>query len=293
MKNIKLISDGACDLSKDEAKKLNISLVNFWINVDDETLCLESDELYEMMKNKPNSHFKTACPSILEYITEFEKAIKQKQTVLCICIATKFSGSFDSATVAKTTILEKYPNAEIHVIDSRMCSASQNLLVKSIASMIEEGYSIDKILKTIETLKEETKIYLTVKNLDYLRAGGRIGNLSSILLNILAIKPIIVMENGDVKSGGKGLGIGMTLQKIINDVKKWFEHFRKDIEEFRFYVGYSTDKNLAKNFFTNVINKLKLKKSDVELNQIGSTAAVHTGPETIGISFMRKYKTIK
>jgi len=293
LKNIKLISDGACDLNKDEAKKLNVSLVNFWTNVDGETLCLESNELYEMMKNKPNSQFKTACPSVLEYVTEFEKGIKQKQTVLCICIATKLSGSFNSATVAKNTLLEKYPDAEIHVIDSQMCSASQNLLVTSISNMIDEGYNIDKILETIEVLKEETKIYLTVKNLDYLRAGGRIGNLSSILLNILAIKPIIIMENGDVKSGGKGLGIGMTLQKIINDVKKWFEHFRKNTEEFKFYVGYSTDKNLAKNFFKNIISKLKLKKDDVEFNQIGNTVAVHTGPETIGISFIRKYKTIK
>lgn len=292
MKKIKLISDGASDLDTQNIKKYDIGVIPFWINYEEVSKLLSSDELYEMMKNNPKMHFKTACPSIDDFGLEFEKAIKNKQEVLCVCISSKFSGSYETALLAKKSVIQKYPDAVINVVDSLMCSAQQGLLVLSIAEMIENDLNSATILENIEKLKTESKIFMTVKNLDYLRAGGRIGKLAGILLNILAIKPIIIMEDGNIKSGGKAIGFGMTLQKILNDIKRWFETSLKKISEFKFCVGYSTDKNMAEKLLFNIVDKLNIDKHKINLNQIGSTAGVHTGPETIGVAFIRDYKTL-
>lgn len=292
MKKIKLISDGACDLNEDELEKFDISVIPFWINYENQSRIMESDELYTMMQENPKMHFKTACASVENFSEEFEKAIKNNQKIICICITSHFSASFESATMAKNDMLKKYPDAEIHIIDSLMCSAQQGLLVLSVANMIKENKPLEKILEDIEKLKKESKIYLTVKNLDYLRAGGRIGKLSSIFLNILAIKPIIIMEDGNIKSGGKAIGLGMALQKILNDIKKWFALTLENIQEFKFAIGYSTDKNLGERFQNDTIRKLNIKKENVSLKQIGCTAAVHTGPETVGIAFIKDYQKI-
>lgn len=292
LKKIKLISDGASDLTPENIKKYDVSVIPFWVNYENESKLLTSDELYEMMKNNPKMHFKTACPSIEDFASEFEKAILNNQEVLCICLSSKFSGSYESALLAKKSILEKYPDAVINVVDSLMCSAQQGLLVLSVAEMIENDFEVAKILENIEELKKESKIFITVKTLDYLRAGGRIGKLSSILLNILAVKPIIIMEDGNIKSGGKAIGLGMTLQKIIGEIKKLFENTAKKIKDFKFCVGYSTDKILAERFMNDAIKKLNIDKQNITLNQIGSTAGVHTGPETIGIASIRDYQTL-
>lgn len=79
MKKIKLISDGASDLDTQNIKKYDIGVIPFWINYEEVSKLLSSDELYEMMKNNPKMHFKTACPSIDDFGLEFEKAIKNKQ----------------------------------------------------------------------------------------------------------------------------------------------------------------------------------------------------------------------
>jgi len=292
MKKIKIISDGACDLNKDEIQKFDISVIPFWVNYDNQSRILESDELYSLMQKNTKMSFKTACPSVESFLEEFELAIKNNQKVICICISSHFSGSFESATVAKKDIIKKYPDAEIHIIDSLMCSAQQGLLVLSVANMINQNLSLEQILENIEKLKKDSKIYLTVKNLDYLRAGGRIGKLSSMILNILAIKPIIIMEDGNIKSGGKAIGLGMTLQKILNDIKKWFTLTLQNIQEFKFCIGYSTNKNLGEKFQNDSVKTLNIKKENIDLKQIGCTAAVHTGPETIGIAFIKDFQTI-
>lgn len=290
MKKIKLISDGACDLTAENIKKYDVSVIPFWVNYENESKLLSSDELYKLMKENPKMQFKTACPSVEDFATEFEKAIKKNQEIICVCISSKFSGSYNTALIAKNSILEKYPDAVINVIDSLMCSAQEGLFVISIADMIEENYEMKKIIEIAEKLKDESKIFMTVNNLDYLRAGGRIGKLSGIILNILAVKPLIVMEDGSIRSGGLALGFNMALQKILNEIKKMFERTSKNIKDFNFFVGYSTDKALGEKFLNDAVNKLKMDK--ISLTQIGSTAGVHTGPETIGIAFIRNYKTL-
>lgn len=290
MKKIKLISDGACDLTAENVKKYDISVIPFWVNYENESKLLSSDELYKLMKEHPKMQFKTACPSVEDFAVEFENAVVKNQEVICVCISSKFSGSYNTALIAKNSILEKYPDAVINIIDSLMCSAQQGLFVLSIADMIEDKYEMKKIIEIAEKLKEESRIFMTVNNLDYLRAGGRIGRLSGIILNILAVKPLIIMEDGSIKSGGVALGFNMALQKILNEIRKWFEHTSKNIKDFNFFVGYSTDKALGERFLNDAVNKLKI--DEVSLTQIGSTAGVHTGPETIGIAFIRNYKTL-
>ena len=290
MKKIKLISDGACDLTAENVKKYDISVIPFWVNYENESKLLSSDELYKLMKEHPKMQFKTACPSVEDFAVEFENAVVKNQEVICVCISSKFSGSYNTALIAKNSILEKYPDAVINIIDSLMCSAQQGLFVLSIADMIEDKYEMKKIIEIAEKLKEESRIFMTVNNLDYLRAGGRIGRLSGIILNILAVKPLIIMEDGSIKSGGLALGFNMALQKILNEIRKWFEHTSKNIKDFNFFVGYSTDKALGERFLNDAVNKLKI--DEVSLTQIGSTAGVHTGPETIGIAFIRNYKTL-
>lgn len=292
MKKIKLISDGACDLTAENIKKYNISVIPFWINYENESKLLSSDELYALMKEHPKMQFKTACPSTEDFRVEFEKAIQNNQDVICVCISSKFSGSYEAAQIAKKTTLEKYPDAVINIIDSLMCSAQQGLLVLSVADMIEKNYEINKISEIAEELKKESKIFMTVNNLDYLRAGGRIGRLSGIILNILAVKPLIIMEDGSIRSGGLALGFNMALQKILNELRKWFEHSLKNVKDFKFFVGYSTDKKTGEKFLNDAVTKLKIDEKSISLTQIGSTAGVHTGPETIGIALIRDYQTL-
>lgn len=288
-----LVSDGASDVTVADAKKRGIILVPFFvIDVErGEDLLLNADELYAMMLANPQKKFKTGCPSVDTYYQIFNENVKQGKKVICVCITNAFSGSFSSATTAKNMVLEKHPEAMIEVVDSQMNSVLEGELVFSIADMIDEGMDFEEILRRVQKLIPTGQIMFSVGNLDYLRYGGRIGLLKSLVAKTLSVKPIIIMRDGDIVSGGFGLGVKMALSRILEMVKSHFQKIGEKIENFRFCVGYGCDKEQGVQFLQRVRSFFGMGE-EVSINQIGLTSAVHVGPQTVGVCFIKKYQLV-
>lgn len=291
---IKLITDGASDISPQKLKERNINQVPFYVidvEIGEDTL-ISADELYGKMVEDNHRRFKTGCPSIDDYYKVFEKAVKDDNQVICVCITQAFSGSFNSATTAKASILEKYPNAEIEIVDSKMNTVLQGQLVLSISDMIKEDMKFEDILSKVEKLIPTGQIMFSVGTIDYLRYGGRIGLLKSLVAKTLSVKPIIVMKNGDISLGGFGIGVKMALNKVIEGVKSHFHKIGESIKNFKFIVGYGYDKEQGIIFLERCKQMLEISDEDISFDQIGSTSAVHVGPHTIGIGFLKKYSLV-
>ena len=112
---IKLITDAAADLLQKDYS--NIDIVDFFIydaTNDKEVAVSEVDELYKEMLNNPQKHFKTACPTIDTYYQKFVENDKNGYATICVCITSSFSGSYNSAVMAKMQALESNPQAKTH-----------------------------------------------------------------------------------------------------------------------------------------------------------------------------------
>lgn len=293
-KNIQLITDAAADLTLEEIKKYNIEVVNFSLTKNNETeeFSPTTDELYQLMAENPTMTFKTACPSIDSFQTLFEKYAKQGTEVICITITTGQSGSYGSAIIAKKNTLEIYPDAKITVIDSLMNTVLQGLLVTNVQEMLSNGLTTEQIVAKVDEMKKTARIFFTVGDLSYLISGGRISSLKSLVIKTLNIKPIIVLRDGDIISGGLGLGLKSTLQKVISLGKSWFPKHEENISDYYFCVGYSHDVTLGTKLIGDCKNALGIAEEDIKLRRIGCTAAVHLGPQTIGFAFIKKPSSI-
>ena len=64
---IKIISDDACDLTKEEVEQFDIDIVHFKISDEDGNDIENVEKLYEMELNNPKMRFFSACPSVDEY----------------------------------------------------------------------------------------------------------------------------------------------------------------------------------------------------------------------------------
>lgn len=293
MEKIKLISDAACDLNASDYK--DIDFVDFFIydaSNDKEVNSKHVDEIYSAMLKNSNRIFKTACPTIDTYYQKFVENEKNGYASICVCITSKFSGSYNSATMAKMQAMEEYPNARIAVIDSKANSALQGLLVLAIDNMIKAGFSYELILTNIEKLIPTGKIMFTVETVEYLKKGGRIGKVSAFVASALNLKPIIVMRDGDIGLGGIAFGVKRTLIKVLELVKNHFEKAGENIKDYNFSVGYSSDKVVGENFLKQATDYLKIDKEDIIFAQITETSAVHTGPNTLGIGFLKKFNRV-
>ena len=101
------------------------------------------------MVDHPDVFPKSSMPSVDDFYHAFEKSAKENIPVICICITKKFSGSLQSATVAKGMIEEKYPQAKITVIDSTINTVLQGLFVLEACRLRDMGMDYEEIIEKI------------------------------------------------------------------------------------------------------------------------------------------------
>ncbi len=288
--DIQIVTDGAADITKEEGLKRGITVIPFYVynerNID--AAFSGVTELYEEMVKKPKDIFKTACPSPEEFIKPFREAIERGMGVICVTITQKFSGSYSSAVLARAQILEEFPNAKICVIDSQMNSALQGLFVNEIEKMARADLSFDEIVARAETLIPNGKIMFTVGNLDYLRTGGRIGALRYVITKTLSVRPLITMQDGDIKSGGLGIGVHGAMKKVVSNVADFFARTGDNMEDYNFVVGYGADRSLGERIAELFRKAFPQFSGELPIRQITEVSAVHTGPSTVGFGFLKK-----
>ncbi len=243
------------------------------------------------MVNNPSVFPKTSMPSVQDYLDVFEPVIKAGEAIVCICITTKFSGSYNSAVNAKNMILEDYPDAKIEVIDSTLNTVEEGIFVKEAARMKADGVSFEECVKTLDRIKSTGRIIFTIGNMDYLIHGGRVGKVLGGAVNMLGIKPMILMKDGEIFSSGVARSRKKSIDKLLIQIKEHFVNNNLDVNKYEIVVGYGYDYEEAVSFRDKVLESVKEYSdiSSIDIYQIGATVGVHTGPYPLGVGLLEKY----
>ena len=291
----KIVSDSACDLSKEYLEKHDVTIVPLSVSFDGETyyrdgVDITRDECYQRMVDDPKLFPKTSLPSVESYADVFRSFVEQGFPVVCFTITTLFSGSYNSAINAKSLVLEDYPDANICGIDSKQNTVTQALLIDQFVKMLEDGLSFEQAMSKLDALMASARIFFTVGSLDYLKMGGRIGKVATAATGKLGVKPVIVMKDGDIGLGGIGRNRNKLKASVLQVAKKYLDENGKD--NFIVSVGYGYDKEEGFQFMNEVESTLDVKLDSETNVAIGIVSAVHTGPYPIGLGVIRKYETL-
>ena len=291
----KIVSDSACDLSKEYLEKHDVTIVPLSVSFDGETyyrdgVDITRDECYQRMVDDPKLFPKTSLPSVESYADVFRSFVEQGFPVVCFTITTLFSGSYNSAINAKSLVLEDYPDANICVIDSKQNTVTQALLIDQFVRMLEDGLSFEQAMSKLDALMASARIFFTVGSLDYLKMGGRIGKVATAATGKLGVKPVIIMKDGDIGLGGIGRNRNKLKNSVLQVAKKYLDENNKD--NFIVSVGYGYDKEEGFEFMKEVESTLDVKLDSETNVAIGIVSDVHTGPYPIGLGVIRKYETL-
>ena len=291
-----IITDSSCDLSPELVKEKQLRVVPFYISFDEENYFKENEEIkvhefYQRMVDHPDIFPKTSLPSVEDYIEAFTPYLQKGIDIICICITTKFSGSYNSASTAKDILLEDYPDARIAVIDASVNTVLQGILVLEAVRMQENGLSYDEVIKEIDRIKGTGRIIFTVGNMDYLIHGGRVGKVMKVAVNALKIRPMIILKEGEIFPFGIARSRKKSIQKILEKAKAHFAEMKESPDDYQIVIGYGYDYEEAVEFKKELLASLQTYSNvnDVDIFQIGAMIGVHTGPYPLGIGLIRKY----
>lgn len=214
MNKIKLITDGSCDLPVDIINKFNINIVPLNISFGQEHFIsgvnIDNNTFYSKMSESKELP-KTSCPSP----DKFMEAYEGEEDIIILTLASKLSGTYSTAVLAKEMYLSENNNKNIQVIDTESGSIGAGLLVIKAAKLIEEGKSMDEIVSEIEKLKKELVFFGTLETLDNAIKGGRINPIAGKIINSLNFKIIIQISDGVVKPIDKARGENNSIKKVI------------------------------------------------------------------------------
>ncbi|MCM1159071.1 MAG: DegV family protein [Bacteroidales bacterium] len=291
-----IITDSSCDLSRELVEEKHLHVVPFYISFDEEHYFKENEEIkvhefYQKMVDNPEIFPKTSLPSVEDYLEAFTPYIKDGKDIICICITTKFSGSYNSASTAKDILLEDYPDARITVIDATVNTVLQGILVLEAARMQEDGLSYSEVIEGIDRIKKTGRIIFTVGNMDYLIHGGRVGKVMKVAVNALKIRPMIILKEGEIFPFGIARSRKKSIQKILDKIKSHFDEIGESPDDYQIVIGYGYDYEEAVDFRKELLSSLQAYSgiTDIGIFQIGAMIGVHTGPYPLGVGLLRRY----
>lgn len=291
-----IISDGACDFTPEQAKENDVQIVPFYVSFDQENYYKEVVEVnvrefYQKMVDNPNVFPKTSLPSVEDYMNAFTPYMEKGEPVVCICVTSKMSGSFNAARNAMNILLDDYPEAKITVIDSAVITGLEGLYVMEAIRMRDAGLSYEEAVEHLERIKDTGRIMFTTADISYLKSGGRLGKLMSIANNALRIKPLIVFKEGEIFPTGVVRARQKSYTKLIEQTRKHFMETKENPNGYEFSVGYGYDKEEGETFRDLLLADMRTYSDIDHLDtfQIGATIGVHTGPHPLGVVFMKKY----
>ena len=279
MSRVYIVTDSTADLTEEEVKQFEISIVPMNISIDNENyidgVTITKDEFKQKMIASSELP-KTAQPSIGRFVEVYDELGKNGNSVISIQMMRSISGTVDAARQA-ADITE----TNVKVVDSDFTSRSMGMIVKEAAKAAQEGKTVEEILEIIEDAKKRTTLYLTVVNLDNLIKGGRISQLMGMFSNLLNIKLFLQVIHGKIEIIQKGRGL-KSLQKKYDEIFEEMKAVPNGIQEIGImHAGLSE-------FNEGNIARVRELFPDVPLTIVTTSPIImsHTGVDAMAITYL-------
>ena len=277
---IRIVTDSTSDISPEVARDLGITVVPAYVNFTSndagsrplkDGLDVSTDDFYERLANSETLPT-TSQPTIGDFTEVYETLIEDpRDMIVSIHVSAKLSGTYNSAVQAKRSL--KNP-AQVEVIDSQSASMGLGLVVLGAARALSDGGDFQQVTAEIETAIPRIRGYFLLDTLEYLVKGGRISKAQGFLGNMLSVKPILAIQNGEVRRYDRVRSRRKGLQRLV----KIADGLGGISEGCIIYNDALQDAETLYNDIRRLI-----PTDDIPIVRPGPSIGVHTGPGMVGI----------
>ena len=285
LSKIAILTDSASDLTPDMIEGLDVTVIPIRLRIGENNykdgVNLSKKEFWHKLLTEKVVP-KTAQPSPAEFRDYYEELFnKGYEKIISIHISSKMSGTQQVAKVAREMLKRE---KDIVIVDSKSVTFGQAYQVLEAAKMIKAGVKLEDILTRLYEIADKMKVYFAVSDLTYLEKGGRIGRASSVIGNLLKLRPVLKLEDGEVSLETKTFGERGAIsymEKIIKNEGK---------NSIYLYTAWGGTNQELRN--TDILKKTADTMRKIEYKgrfEIGPTIGSHSGP-VFGIGIISKIR---
>ena len=283
---ITILADSACDLPLSFYKENNVSFIPLQVHLEgkdyEDLQSIDPKEVYQAMRDGKTPKTSQASPEY--FINLFTKLAEEKKQGIYIALSSQLSGTYQTAVMCLNQVKEHYPDLDLDIIDTKCASLGIGLVVKSAATLANEGASKEAILEDVKHNIAHMEHLFTVDNLEYLARGGRISKASAFVGSLLNIKPLLDVEDGKLVPREKIRGKKKLMKRIIELMHERGEN----LESQTIAISHGDDEETALEYKAAIQAEFGTK--DIFINTVGATIGAHSGPGTIAIFFLNQTK---
>ncbi len=222
MNQFAIVTDSASDLPQQMVDELDITVLPLRYMMDGVERCnwpdhrdMSTREFFDLQRKGVRAT--TSALNAHDYEDALTPILEAGQDVLIIVFSSGLSTTYQSSVIAVEELQEKFPERKICTVDTLCASLGQGLIVWYAAKMRAEGKTMEEIRRWLEDNKLHLCHEFTVDDLNHLKRGGRVSAATALVGTMLAIKPILhVDDEGHLVSVGKTRGRAASLKALVD-----------------------------------------------------------------------------
>jgi DegV family protein with EDD domain len=278
--DIRIVTDSTCDLPKQTVSKLKVTVVPLLINQGKQSfrdgIDLSREEFYAQLPGyMPAPTTAAPSPEIFRQMYE-ELADYGAKSILSIHISESLSATINSARLAA----EQFKRIPVTVLDSTQLSLGLGFIVEKAAELAELGHKAEEILESLQELTKRTYVFASIKTLEYLRRSGRMNFALARLGEILQIKPLLHMNQGNPTAHRARTQTRAT-ERLLEWLKEYAPYERLAIV----HAGVVAEAEILRERIREF-----LPEGDIPIVQIAPVLGSHLGVGALGFAVISKKK---
>lgn len=279
---IKILVDSGSDISAEEAKAKGYELIPLIVSFGEEQFFDGVDLLPEQFFNRlieSDVLPTTSQVNPYRFSEKLEELTADGSEVIVITLSSKLSGTYFSAVTAA----EEFEH--VYVVDSLNACIGERLVCELAHNLREQGFSAEEIVAELEEKKHRIQLIAVLDTLEYLKKGGRISAGVAFAGELMSIKPVISIIDGEVRLIGKALG-----SKRVNNLLTSLIEKAGGVD---FSMPYGTvwsglNDTTLKKYIQDSRRIWENDTAEVPEYALGSVIGTHIGPGAIGVAFFGK-----
>jgi DegV family protein with EDD domain len=279
MARIRVVTDSACDIPDEIARRLNIDIVSLSIRFGDEEFTdrvdLSPEEFWAKCKASKTLP-ETSAPSPGAFQAAYERARADGcDGVIVLTLSALLSATNQSAVLGAEALGD---SLSVRVIDTKAVSMAQGLLAIDVAELAATGADLDQLVAHADSLIPKVGVVAMLDTLEHLIKGGRVGGARALLGQVLSIKPLLELKDGVVAEAGRQRTRSKALVAIAEATKS-----HAPLKRLALVHGASSEVANLEHLASDISSEHAIIVTDM-----GPVVGTHGGPGIIGLCWIER-----